>query len=147
VADASARIGDVPGVARDDVEVQVKDGLARGRANVPADVEAVGPITPEDLLAGNGDGGEQIPLLLGGGIPLGGDVTARDDKGVPGGHGEGIPQTHDQLTGVEDLLGARRTEGAAEVRHGALRASRGGKYGRGGDYPTGTSVSLPKSRG
>jgi hypothetical protein len=127
VADTAARIRDVAGVARDDVDVQVKDGLARGRANVPADVEAVGPIMLEDLLACNGDGGDQIALLLGGGVPPGGDVTARDDKGMSRGDGECVPQAQDQLAGMEDSFGDRRTEGAAEIRHGALRASGGGK--------------------
>jgi hypothetical protein len=47
------------------VQVQVRDRLARGGAGVEADVEAVGLVAPQDLLAGDGEGGEQRELLLG----------------------------------------------------------------------------------
>ena len=42
MADAAARVGDVAGVAGDDVDVQVQDRLARGLARVETDVVAVG---------------------------------------------------------------------------------------------------------
>ncbi len=40
VADAAAWIGDVAGIAGNDVEMQVRDGLARGLADVDPDIEA-----------------------------------------------------------------------------------------------------------
>lgn len=42
VADAAAGIGDVAGVARDDVEVELGHGLAGGEAIVEAEIESVG---------------------------------------------------------------------------------------------------------
>jgi hypothetical protein len=68
VADAAARVADVPGVARDDVEMQVEDRLAGG-PEVHADVEAVRPVALEDLRAGNGEGRQEFELLVGGGVP------------------------------------------------------------------------------
>jgi hypothetical protein len=47
VADAAARVGDVVRVARDDVDVQVEDRLARRGADVDADVEAVGRVAAQ----------------------------------------------------------------------------------------------------
>ena len=40
MADAAAWIGDVAGIAGNDVEMQVRDGLARGLADVDPDIEA-----------------------------------------------------------------------------------------------------------
>ena len=42
VADAAAGVGHVAGVAGDQVDVEVEDGLAGGGADVDADVVAVG---------------------------------------------------------------------------------------------------------
>src|SRR5574342_160482 len=42
VPDAAPGVGHVAAVARDEVDVQVEDGLACGFADVDADVEAVG---------------------------------------------------------------------------------------------------------
>ena len=50
VADAAAWVGDVAGVARDEVDVEVEDGLAGGFADVDADVEAVGVVAAFDQL-------------------------------------------------------------------------------------------------
>ena len=44
VADAAPWVGYVAAVARDEVDVQVEDGLACGFADVDADVEAVGVV-------------------------------------------------------------------------------------------------------
>jgi hypothetical protein len=44
VSHAAGRVGDVAAVARDQVDVEVEDGLAGGFADVDADVEAVGGV-------------------------------------------------------------------------------------------------------
>jgi len=44
VSHAAGRVGDVVAVARDQVDVEVEDGLAGGFADVHADVEAVGAV-------------------------------------------------------------------------------------------------------
>ena len=126
VTDAATRVGYVPGVARDDVHVEVEDRLAGGRADVPADVEAVGLVTLEDFLAGDVEGAEQLLLILRCRLPPGGDVTAGDEESVPGGYGEGVPQAQDQLAGVEDPLRRRWAEGAEGFRHGAPQGMQGG---------------------
>jgi hypothetical protein len=121
VANAAARVGDVAGVAGDDVDVEVKDRLARGGADVPADVEPVGPVLLQDLVPGDRDRGDQLLLLRGSGLPPGGDVAAGDEEGVPGGHREGVPEAEGELATVEDSLPGRATEGAGRLSHGQLR--------------------------
>ena len=67
VAHAAARIGDVAGVARNYVDVQVRNGLAGGGAGVDADIEAVGVVLPADGVAGDGDSvGESVAFIVGG---------------------------------------------------------------------------------
>ena len=56
MSDPAARVGDVASVARNDVNVQMRDRLACGLADVHADVEAVRCMTLQDLLAGAVDG-------------------------------------------------------------------------------------------
>jgi len=78
VANPTPRVGDVAGIARNHVEVQVEDGLARSRADVQADVVAVGAVGFFDFflcdLDGAGEGGLQFSV---GAEPVG-DVAAGD---------------------------------------------------------------------
>jgi hypothetical protein len=63
----AARRLDVAVVPGNDVDVQVKDRLARGLADVHADVVAVGPVDALDGGPRVGDGGHQLrPFLVGG---------------------------------------------------------------------------------
>ncbi len=56
MSDAAPWVGDVAAVARDEVDVQVEDGLACGFADVDADVEAVGVMTAGEELSALVDG-------------------------------------------------------------------------------------------
>ena len=121
VADAASGVVDVVLVAGDEVDVEVGDGLARGLADVDADVEAVGAVAGEDGLSGEGEGGGELGLLLGGGVEPGGDVAAGDEKGVAVAHGEGVPEGEDGGALVEDALGVGSAEGAGGCGRGWSR--------------------------
>ena len=58
---AAPEVGDVGLVAGDQVDVQVEDGLARGFADVDADVEAVGAVAAGDQLSAAIEGGGPPP--------------------------------------------------------------------------------------
>ena len=91
MADAASWVGHVAEVARDDVDVQVEDGLACRLADVDADVEAVGPVALLDDGLCFVDGSSESGLLVLRGLEPGGDVPPRDDEEVAGRDGEGVP--------------------------------------------------------
>ena len=56
MSNPAARVWNVAPVARNDVNVQMRNRLTCRLANVHADVEAIRCMTPQDLLAGSVDG-------------------------------------------------------------------------------------------
>jgi hypothetical protein len=64
------------------VDVKVEDGLARGLADVNADVEAVGVVAAHQEVPGAVDGCRDRCLLLLAGVEPGRDVPPRDDQEV-----------------------------------------------------------------
>ncbi len=120
VAYAAARVGHVAVEARDDVHMQVEDRLAAGRADVDADVEAVGDLrmkTAQDRVAGDRDRRGQLGLLGGRGLEPGRDVPARDEERVRGGDGEGVPEAEGEGAFVEDAVLGDSAERAIEKPH------------------------------
>ena len=84
IAHSSTGVGQVPGVAGDDVDVEVGDGLSSGGVNIDADVESIRLMPAKDLLTDSLDPFEQSGLLVPGGVEPGGDVTARNNQRVTG---------------------------------------------------------------
>lgn len=117
MANAAARVGDVAGHPRDDVHVQVRDGLPRRGADVDADVEAVGRVGADDGFA-RGDGGlHQLGALGGRGLEPGCDVPPRRQQRVTGVHGERVPEADDERARVEHAVDADGAERAGASRH------------------------------
>jgi len=98
------------------MDVERVDGLARGLAHVHADVVAVGAVLALDLLPDPGDGAEDLPLLLGGGVEPARHAARGDDEGMARGDWEGVPEGEDPLPPEEDPLVGRRAEAAGSVR-------------------------------
>ena len=116
---AASRVGDVAGVARDQVDVEVEDGLARGFADVDADVEAVGAVAAGDQLSASVDAVGQGRSLLGGGVEPGRDVPSRDEEQVAFAHREGVPEGPRQAVFEGDAVLGGEAEGAlGGCRHG-----------------------------
>jgi hypothetical protein len=112
------RVFRIARVARDQVDVQVRHGLAGCGAVVDADVVALGLVAARQAGAGFVQQGQQAGALLGGEVEEAAHVPARDDERVPGRHGVGV--AHDQARGVAggDALGAQVAEGAGLGLHG-----------------------------
>ena len=83
-AHATGGVGDVAGVPGDEVDVEVRYGLAGSLVFVDADVVSVGVVLVVEVLAHAVEEGEEGKALLGGGVGDGGDVPAGDDEGVAG---------------------------------------------------------------
>jgi len=115
VADAAARVVHVAAIARDDVHVQVHDGLPRGLTGVEADVVAVGAVAGVELRLDLVDEGEQRGALGVGGVEPVGDEAARDDEGVPGADGVAVAHGERERVGG-DVLG--RGDGEEGAGHG-----------------------------
>ena len=121
MAHAAARVGDVAVVARDQVDVQVEDGLAGGFADVDADVEAVGAVAAGDQLSASVEAGGQGRSLLGGGVEPGGDVPSRDDEQVAFADREGVPEGPREAVFEGDAVLGGEAEGArGGCRHGVV---------------------------
>jgi len=112
VADAAAGVGHVAFVARDEVEVEVEDGLASGPSDVQADVVAVGVVAVGHEVAGPVEGGEDGRALLVARVEPGGDVAPGDDEEMAGGHGEGVPEGASALVFEGDAVPGWEAEGA-----------------------------------
>jgi hypothetical protein len=109
------------------VHVQVHDGLARGLADVDADVVAVGPQLAVELPADLGDRGEQRALLARGGVEPRRDVPARQDQRVPRRHRVAVADRDDERVPADEAVGRELAEhaghGRASIRpRRALRA-------------------------
>jgi hypothetical protein len=84
VAHPAAGVGHVTGVAGDDVDVEVLDGLPSGRSGVEADVVAIGATFGVESLLDLVDERHEVRALLGGRFPPSRDQSAGDDQRVPG---------------------------------------------------------------
>jgi hypothetical protein len=102
--------------ARDQVDVQVEDGLARGFADVDADVEAVGAVAAGGQVSASVDAGAQGRSLLGGGVEPRRDVLSRDDEQVAFAHREGVPEGPREAVFEGDAVLGREAEGAGRGR-------------------------------
>ena len=104
MADAAAGVGDVAGVARDDMEVKLRHGLAGSGAVVETEVESVGrraevrsqvllrPINPD-----------QEPCLVGAGQVLEtGHRPAGNDEGVAWGDWEFVGDDSEEVIEGQD---------------------------------------------
>ena len=105
--DPAPRIGNVALIARNNVEMQVEDGLPGGLAHVDPDVETVGMISTNDLLPHPVDRLNKGGLLLAGGLKPGRDMPAGDNQCVPRRHREAVPKCDDQRIFVEDAIPCR----------------------------------------
>ncbi len=107
----------VPGVARDDVDVQVKDGLARRGANVDADVVTIRAVPLVDGSSGDVDRTHQLDSLLRGrGEPVG-HVSTRDEQSMPFAHRKRVPQADNVLARIEQPIRGQAAEGAVDAAH------------------------------
>ena len=118
---AAARVIDVAAVARDDVDVEVHDGLTGSFPGIDADVVAVGVELLIDLLLDDIDELEEGRALVGCGVEPSGDEAARDDEGVAGayreavakGKGKGIARDPGGCGSFEERGGHRGGDGTA----------------------------------
>ncbi len=93
----AAWIRHVTAPARNDVDVQVRDGLPGGVTQVDADVEAIGTPLRADDATDCLDRTEERSAFLGRRIEPGGDVPIRNDQRVALGNREAIPEREDVL--------------------------------------------------
>src|SRR3569623_144138 len=110
-AHAAARIFLVAAVARDEMDVQVRNGLTAGRTVVDADVVAVGLVVlVEDVLRLR-QHPEQRSLLGFGGLEQRGDVTARNDHRMPERDGKPVAIGHGEFIFGDDAMRVELAEG------------------------------------
>src|SRR5512139_729900 len=107
----AARVFLVAAVAGNQVDVQVRHGLAAGLAVVDADVVAVRLVVLVEDLLGVRQRLEQRGLLGFGGLEQGGDVAARDDDGVTQRDGKAVAVGDGELVLGEDAVGVEVAEG------------------------------------
>jgi hypothetical protein len=97
VPNTTAGVRDIAVVARDQMDVQVADGLASGASDVDPDVVAVGLVSLFD-----------VGLLLCGGVEPSGGVSLGDQEQMAGADWKAVPEGQDvrRSDGVseEDLL-------------------------------------------
>jgi len=91
VANPAAWVLDVAAVARDDMQMKVRDGLTGCSARIEPDIETVGRETTLDHRADVIDQRDQLPPLILGCLPPRHDRPPRDDERVPPAHREAIP--------------------------------------------------------
>ena len=92
MADPAARVGGIARKARDEVNVQVGDGLACGFADIDADVEAVRAVAALDFLLRRVDGCQNFGLLFRSGFEPTRDMSLGNNECVSTGNRETIPQ-------------------------------------------------------
>jgi hypothetical protein len=125
---AAARVWDVTSVARNDVNVEMRNRLTSGLAHVHTQVETVRSMTSKDLLASRLDGiGERL-LFWGGCVEPTPHVTTSHQKRVSNGHRERVPKADDELGLQEDACRIWVTEWALRLRH-MNRLSAGDLFG------------------
>ena len=91
VADAAARVGGIARKARDEVNVEVGDGLASGFADIDSDVEAVWTVAALDFLLRRVDGCQNFGLLFRSGFEPTRDMSLGNDECVSTGNRKSIP--------------------------------------------------------
>ena len=106
------RVLHIARVARDQVDVQVRHGLAGGRAVVDADVPGRGLVAARQAVAGFVQQRQQGGAFVGRDLEKAAHMPARDDERVPG--RDGVRVAHDQAQRVAagDALGRQMAEGA-----------------------------------
>ena len=110
MTDTAPRVEGVSGVPGDDVEVQVVDCLARGRAGVEAHVVAIWLLFPvEDVLDGV-DELNQPEAFLRRRIPPCPDQATGNHESVPGAHREPVRDRKGGVVAHEPLLGRNLEE-------------------------------------
>ena len=97
MAHAASRIGHVPRVPRDHVQVQVHDRLASRWPDVDPHVEAVGAVRGRQALDRPVHLAPQGCLLGLRGVEIGHDVATRHHEGMPRAHGEGVREGGDKV--------------------------------------------------
>ena len=96
VSNAPARVWHVTAVARNQVHVDVRDGLPGGRADVHADVEALRSVEAVHHLLRAQKCFVQRGALVGRCVEPVRDMTLGDEQGMAVGHGERVPQAEHQ---------------------------------------------------
>ncbi len=133
MANAAPGIGDVAGIPRDDMDMDMGDGLAGGGAGIEPDVVAVG-------FGGEGgvevvfDGVDEIEeggLFGGSGVEPGGDEPARDDEGVSRGDGESVGERKGEGVGGDPGGGLGVEERGTWIGHGGIGEDGTGRVCRG----------------
>jgi hypothetical protein len=108
VPNTTTGVRDIAVVARDQMDVQVADGLASGGTDVDPDVVAVGLVAMFDVGFGDFQGCREGLLLLCGGVEPSGGVSLGDQEQMAGADWKAVPEGHDvrRSDGVseEDLL-------------------------------------------
>ena len=92
VPHTASRVRHIALIPGDDMDVQVEDGLAGGRADVDSDIEAIGPVPPQNLPARAFDAIQERVLLLRSGIKPRRHMPARNDQSVPFRNRVTVPQ-------------------------------------------------------
>src|SRR5688572_29274764 len=118
--DASARVGYVVGIARDDVNMEVSNRLTGNWPGVEPDVVARRLVIGIDATLDVVDQSEQVGPFLGSGFPPGRDEPPRDDERVPRAHREAVPDREGGAVAGDALVGRDGEERGREARVGAL---------------------------
>lgn len=113
--DAAPRILDVTAVARNHVDVEVRDGLPCCFAEVHANVESCGSVRLLDGTTSSVDCRDQLGSLFARRPEPGRYVTTWNEECVTRGHREPVPETDDGVSVVEDSISARSAERARRI--------------------------------
>ena len=115
---AAARIFHVTRASRNDMQVQVRDGLPGRRAAIDAEIEAVGSEPVLDELAHRRNGTEQGRAFFVGCIEPGGYVPIRHDEDMPFRDRESVQQREYRGEAQDHPRGVRVAEGTGGVQLG-----------------------------
>ncbi len=115
---AAARIFHVTRASRNDMQVQVRDGLPGRRAAIDAEIEAVGSEPVLDELAHRRNGTEQSRALFLSRVEPGGNVPMRHDEDMPLRDRKPVQQREDGGEAQDHPRGVRVAEGAGSVQLG-----------------------------
>jgi hypothetical protein len=108
----AAGVGDVPGIAGDEVDVEVGHCLPGGRTDIDADIPAVRMISFLQNLPAAAEEVEEGDTLRLRRLEEGGDMPERDDEGVARVHREGVGPCIGEGVLHEGLSGGGIAEGA-----------------------------------
>jgi hypothetical protein len=103
-------------IARNQMYVQMIDGLASSAAVIDADIETDGGILFENARAEPGQGLHQFLLFFGGRIKPGGYMATRNEQSMSLCYGISIPHAIDVLAHINEPVSGGRTKWAG-LRH------------------------------